>query len=108
MLYINGSTVQLTRGDTAYLHIPLKTKTGAYDMLSSDEITFTVKKSVRETNILIQKTLRGTNTFHIEPSDTSSMAFGKYIYDVQLVTSKGDVYTVVPPSTFELLTEVTC
>lgn len=108
MLYINGTDIKLTRGDTAYLHIPLKTPSGEYEMSTTDTLTFTMKKNVRETEHLIQKIVQGTNAFHIEPTDTSSMAFGKYVYDVQLETEDGDVYTVIPPSAFELLTEVTC
>lgn len=107
MLYIEGYTVQLTRGDTAYLTIPLNCATEEYTMQSADTLTFTVKRTVRDEEFLIQKVSVGTNEFHIEPSDTAELAFGKYKYDVQLNMADGDVYTVIPPSTFEVLPEVT-
>lgn len=108
MLYIEGTTIRMTRGDTVYLTVPLTTLTEAYEMSSNDTLTLSVKKTVRDTEYLFQKVSTGSNEFHIEPADTADLAFGKYLYDVQINTSYGDVYTVIPPSTFELLTEVTC
>ena len=107
MLYIEGTTIRMTRGDTVYLTVPLTSTTEAYEMSSSDTLTLSVKKSERDTEYLFQKVLTGSNAFHIEPADTAALAFGKYKYDVQLNTSDGDVYTVIPPSVFELLVEVT-
>lgn len=108
MLYIEGNTIRLTRGDTAYIQIPLAASDGTYEMSTTDTLTFSVKKNTRETEYIFQKVITGVNTFRIEPSDTDELAFGKYTYDVQLNTANGDVYTVIPPSTFEVLTEVTC
>lgn len=107
MLYIEGTTIRMTRGDTVYLTVPLTSTTEAYEMGSSDTLTLTVKKSERDAQHILQKVSTGNNQFHIEPADTASLAFGKYKYDVQLNTSDGDVYTVIPPSVFELLVEVT-
>ena len=108
MLYIEGDSIKLTRGDTAYLDIPLATTNGEYVMSSTDTLTFSVKKNTRETEYIFQKVIEGSNTFHIEPADTAALTFGKYMYDVQLNTTNGDVFTVIPPSTFEVLAEVTC
>lgn len=108
MLYIEGKTIRLTRGDTAYLDIPLVTVDDSYEMSNTDTLTFSVKKSTRDTDYILQKIVKGTNSFHIEPKDTAGLAFGKYTYDVQLDTIDGDVFTVIPPSTFEVLSEVTC
>lgn len=108
MLYIEGNTIKLTRGDTAFIHIPLKTDEGTYEMDPTDTLTLSVKKTTRDTEYIFQKEITGDNVFHIKPSDTSSVAFGKYTYDVQLNNNDGDVFTVIPPSTFEVLAEVTC
>jgi hypothetical protein len=108
VLYINGKTIQLTRGDTAYLHVPLRTTDGSYTIDPTDTLTFSVKKNTRATDYIFQKENVGDDVFHIEPSDTAEVAFGKYTYDIQLTMSNGDVFTVVPPSTFEVLAEVTC
>ena len=107
MLYIEGNTIRMTRGDTVYLTVPLTSTTEAYERGPGDPLTLSVKKSERDTEYLFQKVSTGNNTFHIEPADTAALAFGKYKYDVQLNTSDGDVYTVIPPSIFELLVEVT-
>jgi hypothetical protein len=108
VLYINGNTIKLTRGDTAYLQIPLATTDGMYQMDLTDTLTFSVKKKTSDTDYIFQKVVNGEDTIHIEPTDTASLTFGKYVYDIQLTTNNGDVFTVVPPSTFEVLTEVTC
>ena len=108
MLYIEGNNIKLTRGDTAYLTIPLKTIESVYELQPTDTLTFSVKRNTRETDYLFQKIITGTNTFHIQPDDTAELTFGKYTYDVQLNVSNGDVFTVIPPSTFEVLAEVTC
>ena len=108
MLYVEGNTIRLTRGDTAYLHIPLVSNGVDYEMDANDTLTLSVKKSTRDTDYIFQKVVKGSNVFHVEPSDTSSTSFGKYTYDVQLETNKGDIFTVIPPSTFEVLAEVTC
>lgn len=107
MLYIDGSTIKLTRGDTAYLTIPLTTEVGAYEIHPEDTLTFSVKKNTRDDEYAFQKVITGDNTFHILPEDTAGLVFGKYTYDVQLDDYNGDVFTVITPSTFEVLKEVT-
>lgn len=108
MLYIIGNTIKLTRGDTAYLTIPLTLATGEeYIMQSADELVLSVKEHVLDTQPIMQKRVTGGNTFHIEPNDTANLFFGKYQYDIQLNTASGDVYTVIDVDTFEILQEVT-
>lgn len=111
MLYVlEDGTIRLTRGDTARLTVDIindLTKE-SYAMSQKDELTLTVKANVKSNDIIFQKKVIGSNSFIIDPSDTSSASFGKYKYDVQLNTELGDVYTVIEPSTFEILTEVTC
>lgn len=102
-------TVQLTRGDTAELEVSItKDNSEEYTIQETDELTFSVKKSVFEKSCVIHKTVKGTSTIRIDPEDTSALDFCSYQYDVQLTTASGDVYTVIPPSTFEIMPEVTC
>lgn len=110
MLYVDkNNNIRLTRGDTAKFIVSVQNESikEPYNILSSDTLTMTIKDSIRDGEPCIQKTITGSNAFHILPSDTSSLNFGKYIYDIQLTTKEGDVYTVVAPSTFELMEEVT-
>lgn len=107
---MKDGTIQLTRGDTARLAVPIINELDGeeYVIQSGDTLVFSVKKTVSDTEVLLEKVLKGENTFHIEPKDTAKMKFGHYKYDVQLTTAGGDVYTVIAPTTFEILSEVTC
>ncbi len=111
MLYINGTEIKLTRGDSAYLQIPIVNQkpdgsTEEYVLAEGDKLTMTMAKSYEDTPCF-QKTITNDNTFHIKPEDTCNCEFGKYKYDVQLTTASGDVFTVVEPSCFQVLAEVT-
>lgn len=110
MLYVDqNNVIRLTRGDTARFSVTVKndiTK-NPYDVLPTDTLIMTIKKSVRDSEPCVQKKIVGSNVFHILPTDTSDLPFGRYVYDVQLTTNDSDVYTVVPPTVFELMKEVT-
>lgn len=109
MLYIDDKTIKLTRGDTARLTVPIVNlaNNGEYTMESGDILYFTVKKTAKDSDFLFQKSATGSNSIHIRPEDTADLSFGKYKYDVQLTTATGDVYTVIEPSTFEVMEEIT-
>lgn len=107
-VYSDGA-IDLTRGDTAYLSVTITDENGEeYEIQPNDTLTLSVKKAVTDAEPCIQKTIKGGKTFCLEPSDTSALDFGKYLYDVQLTTAYGDVSTVIAPATFKILTEVTC
>lgn len=110
MLYIdNDNTIHLTRGDTARISVPITNEqTGTdYELTDKDTLILTIKKRETDSTSLLQKIINGSSTFYIQPIDTKDLAFGKYVYDVQLTTEAGDVYTVIVPTTFEILKEVT-
>lgn len=110
MLYINkDGTIRLTRGDTARLTVMINNDFDGkpYEITETDVLKLTVKRSVRDTTTAFQKSVTGSNKFYIVPDDTKDLVFGKYIYDVELTTVGGDVYTVIEPTIFEILKEVT-
>lgn len=109
MLYVKGTAIGLTRGDTAFLAVPIENvDTGkAYALAAGDELVFTVKSNAYADKVLFQKKLSGDNTFEIKPEDTATLDFGHYVYDVQITTEIGHVFTVIEPSDFEVLEEVT-
>ena len=110
MLYVkDDGAIMLTRGDTARLMVPIKNSVDSdeYPIQSEDTLHFTVKKSAKEYEPLLQKVIKGSNVIHIKPEDTKGLSFGKYKYDVQLTTASGDVYTVIEPTTFEVMEEIT-
>lgn len=110
MLYVESdNTIRLTRGDTAYLEIPIinDITEEEYTIAPDDTLVFSVKRTIKDPTVCFSKTVKGTNTIHIKPADTCQCEFGKYKYDVQLTTAAGDVYTVIEPTCFEVLAEVT-
>ncbi len=111
MLYISPEGyIKLTRGDTARLTVDISNDLSgdSYEIAPEDTLTLSVKKSIRDEETCLQKTVTGSNTIYIQPNDTKHLAFGKYKYDVQLTTAGGDVFTVIEPSDFEIMQEVTC
>lgn len=105
-----SGTIQLTRGDSAGIDLVITdSKTGLpYEIKEDDMITMTLRKEpCKETPILFEKKVTGTNKIYIKPEDTFNLCYGNYVYDVQLVNAVKDVYTVVPPSLFRVLPEVT-
>ena len=104
------NTIHLTRGDTARFSIGqiVNTITNTnYTPTAEDTVTMTIKKTVMQADPCVQLIVHGGEVLHIKPEDTKAMAFGKYVYDVQITMADGDVYTIIPPTTFDLLKEVT-
>ncbi len=105
MFQINNYEITLTRGDSAEFDIELLNADGSsYDIQEFDMIEFTVKKNVYSTNTLIHKV---GSRINIEPYDTADMSYGEYVYDVQVTFQDGSVDTVIPPSRFKIMSEVT-
>ena len=100
---MEDNTIYLSRGDTARLTVDINNDEGeAYAMAEGDTLTLSVKKKLSDTEPCLKKVSNGVNTFHIEPQDTKGLPFGLYVYDVKLVTSKGDTYTVIERSTLKI------
>ena len=103
-------TIHLTRGDTARFAIGRVVNTVTkkdYTITAEDTVTLTVKKTANDTTPAVQVSTTGGGVLHIKPEDTKGLAFGRYVYDVQIDTADGDVYTIIPLTTFELLKEAT-
>lgn len=120
MLTIINTDLYLTRGDSAYLSIDVESQecrcSKPYNFTKGEKLYFTVKKNVRAKDFLFQKVydsdvdgLPENNVviFKISPEDTEALSFGKYMYDVELVTANKDKFTIIKPSLFEVLSEVT-
>lgn len=109
MFEIKGNDMYLTRGDTARFSVNIfnECDDGEYTPSSDDKFTFTVKKDAYSEEILIQKVSTGNPVFKILPEDTKNLDFATYVYDIELATPSGDIYTPVPYSNFNVLKEVT-
>lgn len=102
-------TISLTRGDTARFSISIRNGITFedYEIQPEDILVMTIKKKVKDKDALVQKTIIGSNVFHLLPTDTQQLDFGRYVYDVQITTSNLDVYTIIGPCSFVVLKEVT-
>lgn len=112
MFSINGTQINLTRGDTARFNVDIVDENGSpFTFSIGDRLTLTVKKTTTDPNVLFQivnekDATNSIEVFHIEPSHTSPMDFGSYKYDIQLTLVSGDNYTIIPPSTILITEEV--
>ena len=101
-------TIQLTRGDSARISVSITfDENTPYTVQVGDVVMLSVKKTIADEQYVLQKTMRDDLLFYIEPQDTKSIPFGRYVYDVQITRANGDVYTIIEPSTFEIRQEVT-
>lgn len=109
MFKINSNNcIFLTRGDSATLNINVCNADGtAYTPTGTVKLYFSVKKSVNNTEYVLQKSITDlSESISIAPSDTTALDCGKYTYDVELHDGE-KVYTIIPPTPFTLGTEVT-
>lgn len=128
---IVGTNIYITRGDTSSLTYEINFNP-AYEIRG---VFFTVKKNARTSNALISKSWEkddeGTITetgivlndelttnetkfyvVSIDHSDTNSLEFGQYRYDIQINYlgadgAKEEILTIVEPSIFEVREEIT-
>lgn len=109
MLYVDSKNViRLTRGDTArFLVTVLDGEGEEYTVQPDDVVRFTIKTSTLEPEAIVRKQIIGDANIYIAPEDTENLSYGKYVYDVEITTAIGDVYTVIEPTTFEIMPEVT-
>lgn len=120
MLKIIGQKIILTRGDTANIELAVyKDSNERYILTGRDKVYLTVKDSYSDANFKFQKTADYANVLDngniyikINPSDTNSLEIKDYVYDVELKTANGDVYTIIAPSgnnipTFTIAEEAT-
>lgn len=87
-------TIEMPRGDIRHVSFTVTDSSGAASGVAFTEIYFTVKKSYRDENYLIQKKLSngtieaaesGAYTFTIDAADTDDLTVGKYVFDIELI-----------------------
>lgn len=108
MVKINGTTIEMTRGDSVYIDLSLTYSDGTeYVPTDGDSIRFAMKRDY--TSIAPKLTINipiDTLELHIRPEDTKNLNFGKYVYDIELTNAYGDVDTFIAEATIELCKEV--
>lgn len=107
MFKVNDNNIRMIRGDSGVFNISITDINGRnVELTDSDVLTFTLRRTVRNPTIVLQKTITD-GTLTINPSDTQDMPFGSYVYDVELKRADGYTDTIIPPHEFLLLEEVT-
>lgn len=110
MYEIEGTTIRLTRGDTFKTTVGLKWKGTGEDYIpqQGDVIRFALKRSVyTDAEPLIEKTIPNDSMLlHLLPSDTKGLAFGDYVYDIEMTFANGEVDTPINHAIFTIKEEV--
>lgn len=99
MLTVNGNEIRVSRGNTAILNVSIENPDGsAYEPLDGDNILFSLKKRITDTEFLLQKPV--TNGQLVFDDEELNLHPGKYIYDLKAYLADGREQTIVPPSAF--------
>lgn len=109
MLKISGTTITLTRGDSASIALDLHYKDGEpYEPAEGDTIRFAMKKTYSDLlpPLLTIDISTEDLILYIPANDTKSLAYGQYKYDIQLTTASGDVDTFIDRATIAITEEV--
>lgn len=104
----NDNTIRITRGDSLTVNISLTDNEGfPYEPVEGDIVLFTVKKSAKATEVLIQKEIDiNTLVLDLVESDTENLAFGEYKYEIEVITTTDDHYTVIKNAPFIITEEL--
>lgn len=89
-----NKVIKLTKGDSGALEVDLKTADGTpYTMESGDELFLTVRK--RPNAPVMMQITSFSNIIDFTPEKTKLLQEGSCVYDIELKTVNGDIFTVV-------------
>lgn len=96
MYAIDGTTIILTKGDTARCLINIVVDGEPYVPQEGDIVRFAVKKAYSSRPVLISKIVpNGSQILTLNPADTKRLPAGDYVYDVEMTFANGDVHTFI-------------
>lgn len=105
-MIVREHNLSMIRGDSESITVSI---TDGFQ--SGDIIEMTVRKAACDPKKYLYKKITqfsdGKAVIAILPSDTESIPFGSYYYDIQLTRGNGDVITIIKPAKFTLLEEIT-
>lgn len=108
MQKISGTKILLTRGDTFKATVSMYKADGTeYTPQEGDSIRFAMKKSFSDGTVLLEKEIpNDSQMLWLKPEDTKELAFGSYVYDIQITYANGDIDTFIDRAAIELTEEV--
>ena len=104
--------ISIVRGTTNAFAVSLKDSTGAtYTLETGETLRFGIKQLPTDNSYLVTKVFDtqdtdGNYAFTLAPSETISMPFGSYWYDIGL-QSESNYFNIIPASPFEIAYNVT-
>ena len=91
-----NKTITLVRGDTLRLIVNLYVGEEPYTPRYGDMLRFAMKQTYQSNKVLIHKNIPiDSCELTINPNDTKKLAFGKYVYDIEMTFANGDVDTFI-------------
>lgn len=112
MFTITGNKIYLTRGDSADISVNLTDIEGEpYEIQPGDVVYFRMKQRATKepSQILVEKTAHISENeiiVSLDEADTKELPFGKYHYEIELVTANNKHYTVIVDTEFEVGKEI--
>ncbi len=117
MLSIAGTTIAITRGDSAYISLPILQADGRtpYEVQPGDVVALQVRTDVvtgsgsTEPELVINGRIiyqEGVPIWVLTPEDTT-IPVGKYKWDVQITLANTEDVTTYNSGTFKIMSEVT-
>lgn len=104
---ISNNEISLTRGDSLVAKVTLMDGSDEYIPQEGDSIRFAMKKTYGKNQVLIKKDIPiSTLILELLPEDTKNLAFGTYVYDIEITFANGRVDTFIPKGVFKLTEEV--
>lgn len=94
MLKIVNDIIRITKGDSAVFNVDIAFADGTpYALKTGDMLIMTVRRRIGSE--LLLQSVSSTNTITLTHEMTSNLIPGQCVYDIELKTSNGEIYTVV-------------
>lgn len=108
MVKVEGTTITMTRGDTARISVFITDAEGEpYDPGEQDVVRFAMKKDYKdEQPLLLINIPVDTMELVINPEDTKNLSFSSYVYDIELTKEDGTVDTFIDRAKIKITEEV--
>lgn len=112
---IEENKITLTRGDTFQATVGITIDEEPYTPASGDSVRFALKRAALNYNrtdfmdeepLILKEIPTDTMLLELDPEDTKSLGFGRYVYDVEITFADGTVNTFITAEDFILAEEV--